>query len=73
MARAPHTTLPTFATATELCQYFLQQYQGDLDAAAQDMEALLESDKALYDAVIDELMRMTIQAKALEYLTGQAR
>jgi hypothetical protein len=58
MAIAPHTTLPTFATATELCQYFLQHHQGDLDAAAQDMEALLESDKALYDAMVDELMRM---------------
>jgi hypothetical protein len=73
MAIAPHTALPTFATATEMCQYFLQQHQGDLDAAAHDMEALLESDKELYDAMVDELTRMAIQTKALEYLAGLAR
>jgi hypothetical protein len=70
MAIAPHTTLPPFATATELCQYFLQHHQGDLDAAAHDMEALLESDQELYDAMVDALMRMALQAKALEYLAG---
>jgi hypothetical protein len=73
MAIAPHTTLPTFATATAMCQYFLQQHQGDLEAAAQDMEALLDSDKELYDAMVDELTRIAIQAKALEFLAGRAR
>jgi hypothetical protein len=56
-----------------MCQYFLQQHQGDLDAAAHDMEALLESDQELYDAMVDELMRMAIQAKALESLAERAQ
>lgn len=73
MAIAPHTTLPLFATVTEMCQYFLQQHQGDRDAAAQDMEALLESDKELYDAMVDELTRMAIEAKALESLAERAQ
>jgi hypothetical protein len=34
------------------------------------MEALLESDKELYDAMVDERMRMAMQAKALEYIAG---
>ena len=70
MAIEPRTMLPAFATATEMCQYFIQQHQGDLDAAAHDMEALLESDQELYDAMVDALMRMAMQAKALEYLAG---
>ena len=70
MAIDPRATLPPFATATAMCQYFLQHHQGDLDAAAQDMEALLESDKELYDAMVDELMRMAMQAKALEYIAS---
>jgi hypothetical protein len=63
MAIAPHTTLPTFATATEMSQYFLQRHNGDLDAAAQDMEALLKSDKELYDAMVDELTRIAVQER----------
>jgi hypothetical protein len=37
------------------------------------MEVLLESDQELYDAMVDELTRIAIQAKALEYLAGRAR
>jgi hypothetical protein len=65
--------LPAFATATEMCQYFIQQHQGDLDAAAHEIEVLLESDHELYDAMVDELTRIAVQERALEYLAGRAR
>ena len=73
MAIEPRTMLPAFATATEMCQYFIQHHQGDLDAAAYEIEVLLDSDQELYDAMVDELTRIAVQERALEYLAGRAR
>jgi hypothetical protein len=56
-----------------MCQYFIQQHQGDLDAAAHEIEVLLESDQELYDAMVDELTRIAVQERALESLAGRAR
>lgn len=70
MALAPSPIPAKFDTATEMCQYFMQRHHGDVDAAAQDMEALLHRDKELYDAMVDELTRIAVQERALEYLAG---
>jgi len=53
-----------------MSQYFLARHEGDAEAAAHEMEALLDADQELYEAMVDELVRIAVQAMALEYLEG---
>jgi hypothetical protein len=68
MTIAPRTIPPKFATAIEMSQFFLARNHGDADAAAKDMEGVLRRDKELYDAMVDELTRIAVQERVLEYL-----
>ena len=70
MAIAPWTIPATFTTATEMSQYFLARNEGDAEAAAYEMEALLDADQELYEAMVDELVRIAVQERALESLAG---
>lgn len=73
MTMVPRTILPTFATVMEMSQFFLARHQGDAEAAAQDMEGVLRRDRRLYEAMVNDLVRLAIEEKAYRYFAGLVR
>jgi hypothetical protein len=73
MTRVPRTILPKFATAMEMSQFFLARHQGDVEAAAQDMESVLRSNRRLYKAMVNDFVRLALEEKACRYFAGLGR
>ena len=70
MTLVPEPIPATFATATEMSQFFIQRHHGDADAAAKDMETLLRRNKRLYDKLIDELVQIAVHEKLRLHFAG---
>jgi len=73
MSLVPEPIPTHFTTVMEMSAFFIARHQGDTRAAAEEMEVMLRRHKRLYNKLADELTRIAVQEKALEFLAGRAQ
>ena len=72
MPLVPDTVPTNFTTVMEMSQFFLARNHDDTAAAAVEMEVMLRRNKRLYNKLANELTRIAVQEKALEYLVTRS-